>query len=181
MLVKVLRTPTDFEATMGTEDYVVQKWISLPAELEPDVRGTIDEIFEDLQYIGSDDPGLTAAYLEGIFEPLQRLKQFGLQLVGFATSGNMTFPAETLGSDTKTTAPWRRSIYVVAPTLATTASSPRCRRRCTSSASIALACAKSRSCRTAALLRTARSNQASKTTRASCPGARRASCRRVAG
>lgn len=50
----------DFGATMGTEDYVLQKWVSPPPEIEPDIRRTIDEVFDDLQYIGSDDPGLTA-------------------------------------------------------------------------------------------------------------------------
>ena len=34
MLIKALRTPTDFEATMGFEDYVLQKWISPPPEIE---------------------------------------------------------------------------------------------------------------------------------------------------
>jgi hypothetical protein len=100
---------------MGFEDYVLQKWISPPPEIEPEVRGTVDEIFEDLQYIGSDDPGLTSAYLDGIAEPLALLQQFGLQLVGFVTSGKITVPAGTLGSEAETTMPWRRTIYVVAP------------------------------------------------------------------
>jgi hypothetical protein len=115
VLIKALRTPTDFEATMGFQDYVLQKWMSPPPKIEPDVRGTVDQIFADLQYIGSDDPGLSSAYLEGIAEPLQRLQQFGLQLVAAVTSGEMTVPAATLGSARETTIPSRRAIYVVAP------------------------------------------------------------------
>jgi hypothetical protein len=115
VLIRVLRTPMDFEATMGTEDYVLQKWVSPPPAVEPDIRRTIDEVFADLQYIGSDDPGLTAAYLDGISEPLQRLKEFGLQLVGVVTSGKMTMPAGPFGGGQETTVPWRRSIYIVAP------------------------------------------------------------------
>lgn len=115
MLIKALRTPTDFEATMGFEDYVLQKWISPPPDIETDVRGTLDEIFEDLQDIGSDDSELTSAYLDGITEPLRRLQQFGLQLVAVVTAGKMTFPAGMLGSEADTQTPWRRSTYVVAP------------------------------------------------------------------
>src|SRR6266498_1550953 len=114
VLIKVLHTPSDFEVTMGTEDFVLQKWVSPPVHLEADVRGTINEIFEDLQYIGSADPGRTAAYLDGISEPLERLRKHGLQLLRVVTSGKITMPVAAFGSEAETTMPWRRSIYVVA-------------------------------------------------------------------
>lgn len=100
---------------MDVEDYVLHEWVTPPAEVEPDVRHTLDEIFnEDLSAV-SGDRDLTASWLDTIQAPLETLRAMGLQLVGVLTSGKLTLPASTFGSDAEKTMPWRRVHYIVAP------------------------------------------------------------------
>lgn len=115
MFVKVIRTPTDFKRTLGTDDFVLHEWVTPAPEIEPIFRGAVDEIFSDLQDISADEPGIVASYLDQIYQPLMRLQELGIQLVGMVWSGNMQFRAPALGSDEMKSLPWKRTIYVLAP------------------------------------------------------------------
>jgi hypothetical protein len=111
--VVCIRTPTDFERTMGTQDYVLHKWLPDDLEIERETRRLTDRIFADLQYVGG-EAELVRGYLEGVDEPLQDLHERSFQLVGVVTSGQLTLP--TLG-DLKPIAdkvPWKRAHYFVA-------------------------------------------------------------------
>ncbi len=113
-IVQSIRTPTDFKRTMDCEDYVLHEWVTPPAEVEPDVRHTLDEIFsEDLQAVGG-EADLTRYYLDSIRDPLQALQAMGLQLVSVLTSGKLTLPAATFEIEEEKTMPWRRVHYIVA-------------------------------------------------------------------
>lgn len=108
-----IRTPTHFERTLGTQDYVLHKWLPDDIETERDARQLVDDIFADLQYV-ADEPELVRGYLEGVEGPLQALRELGFQLVGVITSGQLTLP--TLGDlrPGVEKVPWRRAHYFVA-------------------------------------------------------------------
>jgi hypothetical protein len=100
---------------MGAQDFVLNQWLPLASESEADIRHTVDEIFTDLQYIDSGDHGLTAAFLDGIAEPLDRLqRELGMQLVVGTTRGKMTLPTTAFDPTVKDI-PWERAYFIVAP------------------------------------------------------------------
>jgi hypothetical protein len=76
-----IRTPTDMRTAFA--DFARPQFLAVPDAHEPDVRAAWDEIFDDFALIepAIDPPGLVAAYLDSIAEPLSRLRDLGMQLV----------------------------------------------------------------------------------------------------
>jgi len=110
-----IRTPSEFRAGIGAQDFVLDQWLPLTPASEADIRHTVDEIFTDLQYIDTADHGLTAAFLDGIAEPLERLQgEHRMQLVVGTTRGKVTLPATDFEPNPKEL-PWERAHYIVAP------------------------------------------------------------------
>src|ERR1035437_2410544 len=82
-----IRTPTDLRDALTT-DAIRIHFLAVPDALEPDVRAASGEIFADFTLMepASDPPGLIDSYLEGIAEPLSRLRAHGMQLVAVKTA-----------------------------------------------------------------------------------------------
>ena len=88
-------------------------FLAIPEEMEPEVRRATDEIFADLQYIGTDEPDLLASYLGSIEEPLHELRGLlGIQLVIVTSKGTMTV-GSVLGEEKQI--PWTTTDFVIAP------------------------------------------------------------------
>jgi hypothetical protein len=113
-LVKIT-TASEFGASVGSQDFVLHQWLPSSPATEPDIRHTIDAIFNDLQYIDTGDRAFVAAFLDGITEPLrQRQESFGLQLVVGTTRGKMKLPPVEWKPEPEEIA-WERAYYIVAP------------------------------------------------------------------
>src|SRR5262245_32439537 len=83
---------------------------------EPVFRRALDAILSDLQHVESNDLGRTAAYLEGIAEPLDDLRQLGLALFAVVTRGTLTLAQGAFGQTEQNTIPnWHRTYYLVIP------------------------------------------------------------------
>ena len=88
--------------------HAVVDWWQLPAEAEALVRRARADIFDELEFIGSDEPGLVSAYLKGIAEPLAELEPLGVTLIA------VTSPARVPLAD-GTALPIRATTYILAP------------------------------------------------------------------
>jgi len=110
MNAAIISTPTDMRTFVGGHDHSVSYLVSLNAQYEPTVRHLVDEIFQDMQYISSDETELVSSYLDGINEPLQELKRYGVSILGISTRGTIT-------RDDRSTIPnWMRTYFLVVPT-----------------------------------------------------------------
>ncbi len=108
-------TPSEFGGSLGAQDYVLHQWLPSTSAAEPEIRHTIDQIFNDLQYIDTGDRGFVAAFLDGITEPLKQLQAaFGLQLVVGTTHGKMKLPSVEWNPEPQQI-DWERAYYIVAP------------------------------------------------------------------
>jgi hypothetical protein len=91
-----IRTPTHMRGALG--NFARTHFLAVPDELEPDVRATASEIFDDYTLIEPevDPPGLVDSYLESIAGPLARLRALGMQLVVVQTSGTIEIAGTTM-------------------------------------------------------------------------------------
>jgi hypothetical protein len=105
----LVRSPMDFERTLPAHEYGRSVVVQLTDEGEEFCRRTLDEIFVDLQYIESGDSALLKAYLDGIADPLQQLRNGGLLILALGQTVKRSIPnlAEPI--------PWRRVSYLVVP------------------------------------------------------------------
>lgn len=113
----LIRTPTDFEQTIGgMHSYSKVPLVSPPPEIEPQFRRALDDIFEDLPYIDSSEPGLVSSYLNSIEDPLRTLHELGFSLFALVTRSTLTLPDSPLGSPSQRQIPnWRQINYLVVP------------------------------------------------------------------
>ena len=81
----LIRTPTDFERTVGVGDFIRAPLFSPPPPVEPAFREALDSIFADLQYVESGEPEGLALYLQDIAEPLNELWTLGFALFAVIT------------------------------------------------------------------------------------------------
>jgi hypothetical protein len=105
-----IRTPTELARTTGSHDATTHWLVSPSPEIESEVRRALDEIFADLPYVGG-EPELMRAYLDGVEQPLRRLRELGFQLLGVVVSGTMAI-RDHEGEECRM--PWRRTHYIVA-------------------------------------------------------------------
>jgi hypothetical protein len=101
----LVRTPTDFRATLGGHDFATAYLMPMSPEIEPEIRRVSDSIFKDLQNLTVGDIEEESLYLKDIEEPLKELGTWGVALFAIITKGNMRFPD---GKESK----WRRTHYV---------------------------------------------------------------------
>jgi hypothetical protein len=113
--IERVRTATDFQRTLAWDDYALHRWVSPHREVESEIRHAIDEIFSDDLAVVRGDLDLERSYMDVVAEPLGLLDSFGIQVVAVLTSGTLTFPEGTFGSEEAKQLPWRRAHYVVAP------------------------------------------------------------------
>ena len=106
MMYRII-TPTDFGMTMVGESYITKYLFSPAPEIEPELRSILDEIFQDLQYIDSDDRSMLSVYLNQIAEPLATLNEIGVQLVAINTTKNYKVLDKI--------EPLRTTFYLIAP------------------------------------------------------------------
>lgn len=111
-----IRTPTDFEATIGAAgSYVKAPLVSPAADVEPAFRSALNGIFEDLQYVDPGDAEGVASFLDGIEAPLNDLHDLGFTLFAIGTRGTLTLPDGALGPPSQRRIPWTRTYYLVVP------------------------------------------------------------------
>jgi hypothetical protein len=104
-----VRTPSDFEKTIGAEEYLPCTLAKPNPLVEPLLRKSLDEIFSDLQYISTDERDVVASYLNSIEEPLDNLWAMGFMIFAIVTSGTLKTPEGSSISN------WRRTYYLVVP------------------------------------------------------------------
>ena len=79
-MMKKILTPFDFGQTLS--DLFQVEYFYIPSsDKESFFRKICEDIFDDLQYIDSQDPLIVSAYLDTIKEPLEKLKELGLQII----------------------------------------------------------------------------------------------------
>jgi hypothetical protein len=77
-----VETPTDFGETLGTEYGSFPTILGAPKpELEQELRAILTNIFSDIQYVEAQDLNEKFAFLDGIEEPLRRLRELGFVLL----------------------------------------------------------------------------------------------------
>ena len=112
----LIRTPTDFERTIGGVGDFIKALLVTPApEIEPAFRRALDGIFEDLDCIDSSDHGLLASYLEGIKNPLDDLHDLGFMLFAIVIQVRKKIPGKPLGPTDEREILWKRAYYLVIP------------------------------------------------------------------
>ncbi|KPK90161.1 MAG: hypothetical protein AMJ88_16540 [Anaerolineae bacterium SM23_ 63] len=111
MTISAIRidTPTDFRATLSFHDFTHSIIPTLNPEFEPAIRRAVDDIFNDLTYIDSDDPPMVSIFLDNIEKPLELLRSFGLSLIAIMTSGKLRIHN---GSEIPN---WHRVYYLFVP------------------------------------------------------------------
>jgi len=108
-------TASEFGGSLGSQDFVLHQWLPSSPAIEPEIRHTVDAIFNDLQYIDTGDRGFVAAFLDGIAEPLKELQEtFRLQIVFGTTPGKMKLPPVEWKPE-PAEIDWERAYYIVAP------------------------------------------------------------------
>lgn len=114
--MRVIETPSDFRGLMG-DGYSLEVFVRPEPEREPEVRHTIEAIFNDLEYISPQDPELFSSYLDSIQEPLADLKAFGLQLAAHKTQGTLEVPAGAFPAADQQLGPvpWSQTYFFVTP------------------------------------------------------------------
>lgn len=111
MNAAIISTPSDMRPFVGGHDHAVSHLVSFRDEFEPTIRHAVDAIFQDMQYIGSNETELVSSYLDGITEPLQELKRYGVSILAMSTRGTAKF-------DNGSTIPnWVRTHFLVVPAL----------------------------------------------------------------
>lgn len=111
MNAAMISTPTDMRSFVGGHDHAVPHLVSFKEDFEPAIRHAVDTIFQDMQYISSDEPELVSSYLDGIAEPLQKLKRYRVSILAMSTRGTMKM------ENGATIPNWVRTYFLVIPTL----------------------------------------------------------------
>lgn len=107
-VVRLVTTPLAFRDTIGLS-HSVSTWFEASPDREPGIRRTIATIFDDLPYIDSAEPGMMSTYLEGIEEPLRRLRvDFGLALFAVTRTRSLRTASG------QAAIPWPETSYIVA-------------------------------------------------------------------
>jgi len=109
MNATIILTPTDMRQFVGSA-FSVHYLVSLKEEFEPTIRHAVDEIFQEMQYIESDESDLISIYLDGIAKPLQELKRHGISILALSTQGTMKLKNGAMIPN------WVRTYFFVVPT-----------------------------------------------------------------
>lgn len=104
-----IKTPTDFKNTIGHHDCVQDVLFDISPEFEPAIRHSLSDIFDDLPYIDSNDPGMVSAYLDSIEKPLNNLNSLGIMLYAISSKGSLRVSSGEVVPD------WHRVYYLVVP------------------------------------------------------------------
>ena len=104
----LISTPTEMRAFLGSDDSVLSHLVSFSSEFEPIVRQAVDDIFQDMQYVGG-EPDLERCYLETIEEPLRILQNHGVGLLAIASTGKWK---QRFGDQEHE---WTRTYFLVVP------------------------------------------------------------------
>jgi hypothetical protein len=105
----VIRTASDFGKSISGHSFVRHDLARMSALEEPEVRRLTDQIFTDLEYMEQSDSTLMSAYLDGVEEPLERLRELGFELLWFGTKGKLRGPGVEIPD-------WRTTHYILVNT-----------------------------------------------------------------
>jgi hypothetical protein len=105
----VVQTPTDFERTLGGNDFLRRSLGSPLPEIEPLYRRAVSQIFDDLEDIDSSDHKAISTYLSGIEEPLNDLRSLGFVIFAVEATGKMSTAKGMSVSN------WIRTYYFIVP------------------------------------------------------------------
>jgi hypothetical protein len=102
----VIRTASDFGKSISGHSFVRHDLARMSPLEEPEVRRLMDHIFTDLEYMEQADATMMSAYLDGIEEPLERLRELGFELLWFKTKSTMRGPGIEIPD-------WRTTHYLL--------------------------------------------------------------------
>lgn len=109
IIAGLITTPTEMGNFIDTHDACVSHLVPTIPEFEPTIRHLVDEIFNDQQYISSDDRGEVSSYLDSIAEPLASLSSYNIAILAITTTGTIKL---NNGHDIPN---WKRTYFYAIP------------------------------------------------------------------
>jgi hypothetical protein len=114
MIVNVIRTPTDYEATLEAAVCRVNCWLPLPVEEMQGVEPLMEQLFGGRHQLERGMSDGTGRDIDSLAAPLEQLQELGLQLVAILTRGQ--YVIRGLGTPGPVSiAPVEMADYLVAP------------------------------------------------------------------
>jgi hypothetical protein len=108
MDVFLIKTPSDFKRSLGSHGHIVQEWFSAIPQMEPQIRHTIEAIFNDLPLIDVQEPVMVSSYLDAITQPLNDLQALRLQMLAILSTATNKSGGREIPN-------WRMTRYIIAP------------------------------------------------------------------